>query len=221
MRVSWPKPANNVARFTSRSDIHPAVGGTDLSQSARGASPSESYPGRRFTPVMGSEMNSYLFPGLRLLILGVLIWPAAGCKSTGLGEGRTSGGDVGVSFQWEQATPTSGKLRAILNKRGGGQETYKGPFFQITRESRLDTLGPLWVGWYPTWVGWPYWGPEPQSTFITHYTGDVVANLEGPDNQRMRCHFRLLRASAGMKGGGTGECQLPSGETIEAEFPPS
>jgi hypothetical protein len=79
----------------------------------------------------------------------------------------------------------------------------------------------LWAGWYPSWVGWPYWGPEPQIAFITHYTGQVVSNLEGPNGQRMRCHFQLLRSSAGMKGGGKGECQLPSGETIKADFPPS
>lgn len=35
-----------------------------------------------------------------------------------------------------------------------------------------------------------------------HYTGHVVANLTGPNGQRMRCQFQLLRAGDGMKGGG-------------------
>jgi hypothetical protein len=167
-------------------------------------------------------MNSRRGQTLRGFALGLLIATAlAACKSTGGGEGRTGEGDVRATFQWEQSTPTSGVLRASLLKPNGLQETYEGKFFQITRESRLETLTPLWVGWYPAWVGWPYWGPEPQLSFITHYTGHVVANLEGPDNQRMRCHFRLLRASAGMKGGGEGECQLATGETIKASFPPS
>ncbi len=155
--------------------------------------------------------------GLGLLIAAV----AAGCKSTGTGEGHSPQGNAHVTFQWEQSSPTSGNLRATLITRDGGPETYAGKFFQITQESQLETLAPLWAGWYPGWGGWTYWGPEPQVSFITHYTGEVVANLEGPNSQRMRCHFRLLRASAGMKGGGKGECQLPSGETIKAEFPPS
>jgi hypothetical protein len=156
------------------------------------------------------------------VILGLLIGSVTtGCKSTGGGEGRTARGDVAVTFQWEQSSATSGELRATVVKPGAPAETYRGKFFQITRESRLETLAPLWAGWYPGWVGWRYWGPEPQYSFITHYTGHVVANLEGPDNQRMRCQFQLLRASAGLKGGGKGECQLPSGETIKADFPPS
>ncbi len=167
-------------------------------------------------------MNAHHCRPWRSLILGLLIAvAAAGCKSTGTGEGRSPQGDVSVTFQWEQSSPTSGELRATLNKRGEVPETYMGKFFQITKESTLESLGAVWSPWYPTWVGWPYWGPEPQTAFITHYTGHVVANLEGPDNKRMRCHFQLLRSSAGMKGGGKGECQLPTGETIKAEFPPS
>ncbi len=155
------------------------------------------------------------------LLIFLCAFAVIACKSTGGGEGRTPAGDVRVTFQWEQSGPTSGELRASLAKPDGTQEMYRGPFFQITRESRMETLAPLWAGWYPGWVGWPYWGAVPESSFITHYTGHVVANLEGPADQRMRCHFRLLRASEGMRGGGQGECQLPSGETIKAQFPPS
>ena len=167
-------------------------------------------------------MNAHLWRSGAWLMLGVLIvLETSGCKSIGGGEGFNSEGNVRVSFQWEQSSPTSGEMRASLAKPGGEQETYQGKFFQITRESTLETLGPLWTGWYPTWTGWPYWGPTPETAFVTHYTGRVVANLEGPDHKRMRCQFRLLRASAGMRGGGQGECQLASGETIKAEFPPS
>ena len=45
--------------------------------------------------------------------------------------------------------------------------------------------------------------------------------LAGPDGKRMRCEFQLIRAAEGMKGGGEGRCQLPSGKTIKADFPPS
>jgi hypothetical protein len=51
--------------------------------------------------------------------------------------------------------------------------------------------------------------------------GHVVPNLAAPGGQRMRCQFQLLRSGDGMAGGGQGQCQLPSGQTIDAEFPPS
>jgi hypothetical protein len=112
-------------------------------------------------------------------------------------------------------------LEAMVVVPGGPQEEYEGRFFQITRDSDVQTMPSVWRPWYPGWRGWPYWGPEPSESFITYYTGEVVANLAGPAGQRMRCHFRLLQSSEGMKGGGQGECQLPTGETIRAEFPPS
>jgi hypothetical protein len=54
---------------------------------------------------------------------------------------------------------------------------------------------------------------------ITHYSGQVLANLQGPRGF-MRCDFRLMRPSYGMAGGGMGQCQLPSGTIIQAQFPP-
>ena len=53
---------------------------------------------------------------------------------------------------------------------------------------------------------------------VTHYSGQVLANLQGPGGF-MRCDFRLMRPSAGMAGGGAGSCQLPTGTIINAQFP--
>src|SRR5439155_386502 len=73
---------------------------------------------------------------------------------------------------------------------------------------------PLWNGWGPGarwgggwggrrwgwgWGGWGPWGPE--MTTITQYSGQVLANLQGPSGF-MRCDFRLMRPSTGMGGGG-------------------
>jgi hypothetical protein len=35
----------------------------------------------------------------------------------------------------------------------------------------------------------------------------------------MRCKFQLAHPSDGMAGGGSGQCQMPGGETIDATFP--
>jgi hypothetical protein len=167
-----------------------------------------------------AEMREHVTLGT--LMLGLLLGAAiVGCKSTGGGTGESHTGDVRASFMWEQSAPTSGTLRATVTKPGSAAETYEGRFYQITRDTQVQTIGGLWDPGYPAWGGWPYWGPQPEDSFIEHYTGHVVANLAGPNGQRMRCHFQLNRSGEGMKGGGQGECQLPPGQTINAEFPPS
>jgi putative hemolysin len=35
----------------------------------------------------------------------------------------------------------------------------------------------------------------------------------------MRCRFTLRDPDAGMSGGGLGQCQLPDGSIIDAQFP--
>jgi hypothetical protein len=166
---------------------------------------------KKFVAVLSSSLVVGLF------LAAILV----GCKSTGSGSGESRSGDVKVNFTWQQSEAVSGTLAATVTDPSGRQETYQGKFYQITQNSHIETIGGLWDPWYPRWGGWAYWGPEPEDSFIEHYTGHVVANLSGPDGKRMRCQFQLLRADEGMKGGGQGQCQLPSGKTIHAEFPPS
>ena len=153
----------------------------------------------------------------------VLLASTAGvsCKSTGQGMGESHSGDIKATFTWEESAPTSGTLRATVTKPGNAPETYEGKFYQITRDTQINTIGDMWSPWYPGWRDWAFWGPEPEESFVAHYTGHVVANLAAPGGQRMRCQFQLLRSGEGMKGGAQGQCQLPSGQTIDAEFPPS
>jgi hypothetical protein len=150
-------------------------------------------------------------------LLAILI----SCKSTGVGEGASQSGDVRAQFTWQQTEPSSGTLTATLTGRSGSTETYQGKFYQITSNSEIDTLSPLWHPWHPGWGGWAYWDPEPTQALVTHYTGHVLANLAGPAGKRIRCQFQLIRADEGMKGGGQGRCQLASGKTISADFSPS
>jgi len=153
-----------------------------------------------------------------LLVAAVTV---SGCKSTGTGSGESRTGDVKATFTWEQTGPSQGTLHATVIDPGGNTDIYDGKFYQVTRDSRIETLGGLWDPWYPTWGGWAFWGPTPSESFVQHYTGHVLANLSDAQGQRMRCQFQLLRAGEGMKGGGQGQCQLPSGKTITTEFPPT
>jgi len=139
----------------------------------------------------------------------------AACATTGSGAGSMRGSDTRASFQWQSADDRSGTMNAALTTGA----TYSGQFFQVTRDTRVETLDPLWGGWGPGWRGWRYWGPEPDTAFVTHYSGRIVANLTDSDGDHMRCRFRLVHPQRGMAGGGQGECQLPSGQTIDATFP--
>jgi hypothetical protein len=161
---------------------------------------------------------------LRLQIWSALVFSLlimVGCKSMGSGTGASNTGDVHARFTWQQSEATSGTLTAIVSYPSGSQEAYSGKFYQITRDSTVESLGPLWYPWHPGWGGWGYWGAEPDEELVTHYTGRVLANLAGPGGKGMRCQFQLLHAGEGMKGGGEGQCQLSSGQNIRADFPPS
>jgi hypothetical protein len=152
----------------------------------------------------------------------------AGCTTTGIGTGQSANGGLGATFTWTETGGTRGTMVAQLSNG----TVFQGPFFQITSESQVSDYGPLWNGWSGGfgwgrgwgghrwgngWGGWGPWGPDMET--ITHYSGQVLANLQGPGGF-MRCDFRLMSPSSGMGGGGIGQCQLPQGTIIHAQFPP-
>jgi hypothetical protein len=150
------------------------------------------------------------------LALPVLVALAAGCTTMGTGFGSTATGTNPVNFSWKSSDAVSGTMNATLS----GGKTYTGQFFQITGDTTVDQVGPLWAGWGGPgrWGGdWGFWDAGPQ--FVTHYSGRVLANLASADGQHMRCKFQLVHPEDGMAGGGTGQCQLPKGKTIDATFP--
>jgi hypothetical protein len=149
-----------------------------------------------------------------LPLLAVVAIGAAGCATMGSGTGATLSGADPVTFNWKGSTASnSGTMTASLTDG----TSYTGQYFQITRDTTVDSLQPLWIGWRGRWGGWDDWGAD--SSFITRYTGRVVANLGAPSGAHMRCNFQLADPTSGMSGGGTGRCQMPDGKTIDATFP--
>src|ERR1700752_1637431 len=151
----------------------------------------------------------------------------AGCTTMGIGTGQSANGNIGATVNWTETDGTHGTMVASL---GNGQ-VFQGQFFQVTQQSTVTDYAPLWNGWGPGWGwgrgwggrawgggwgGWGAWGPENET--ITHYTGPGLANLQGPGGF-MRCNFTLASPSSGMSGGGSGQCQLPAGIIINAQFP--
>lgn len=161
----------------------------------------------------------------RAATLGVAAVAAAvlaACTTIGMGGGelvRTGKPDVPVLFSWSSKDGgLSGTMVGTLP-----DATYTGPFFEITQQTAREVVAPLWDGWDPGWVDWPYWGwgtyePYAWTDFATRYTGKVLANLASPGGKRMRCRFHLARPVEGMAGGGDGECQFGDGSVIHAHF---
>jgi hypothetical protein len=155
-----------------------------------------------------------------ILLLVVSTFALAACATSGIGTGSTLGGDLKATLSWQSKGGHSGSINAALSNG----ENYAGTYFQITHDTRVEDLSPLWNGWphrwWNVWDRWNDWGPwRPTPSFVTTYSGRVVANLEGPNGTHMRCRFFLQRPASGMSGGGQGTCQLPGGGTIDATFP--
>jgi len=151
-----------------------------------------------------------------LALLGTLY--AAGCSTT--------------TPQDVKALPVQCSLRrtdgliGTMTARFPNGETYSGPFFQITADTRVDSLSGLWEGWRPRWYPlwrrrwreeeWQYWRPGPD--FISHYSGRLVANLLNSRGKHVRCEFDLEDPAHGLAAGGRGRCQRSDRKTIEAMF---
>lgn len=154
---------------------------------------------------------------IRLFTAGLALGAAlaAGCTTTGTGYGSSLSGADHMTFSWKSSDTVSGSMTA----NAGDGKTYAGQFFEITSDTRVQNLEPLWVGWGRgrRAAGWYDWDAGPD--FVTHYSGRVVANLSTAGGAHMRCRFQLARPAEGMSGGGSGECQLPDGKRIDAQFP--
>lgn len=148
-----------------------------------------------------------------------------GCASVGNGSGSGSGTESfdgkPVAFAWDSKDGgNTGTMSATLDRNA----SFKGPFLQIITTTQTNDLAPMWYGWHTGWPDWNHgnngsnWSESPEAEFSTHYSGEVVANLKGQGPEQLRCRFHLNKPTAGMRGGGQGECQLTSGHTVFATF---
>src|ERR1700676_637162 len=127
------------------------------------------------------------------LMLPLLVAAAAGCTTMGTGFGSTPSGASPTTFSWKSSDGVSGTMSATLTDG----TVYVGKYFQVTRDTTVDSVAPLWDGWHSGWRGAGYWDAGPSSDFITHYSGRVVANLALSSATHMRCHFQLVHPSEG------------------------
>jgi len=165
-------------------------------------------------------MNKQIIGVIAGATLGAMALLACQTESAGTGSGNVRGTSKPVAFTWQSADSTSGS--GDITATFGSGRVFKGEYFQITSDTRVEHLGPLWDGWgrpYPR-NAWRYWEPDSGREFVKTYSGHVLANLHSDDGDHMRCRFTLISPQRGMAGGGEGHCQLSeTGKEINAEFP--
>jgi hypothetical protein len=76
------------------------------------------------------------------VMLPLLVAIAAGCTTMGTGTGSTPSGASVATFNWKSSDGVSGTIDATL----AGGKTYSGQYFQITKDTTVDSIGPLWAG---------------------------------------------------------------------------
>jgi len=145
----------------------------------------------------------------------------AACETTGgggTGSGNVRGTSKPVAFTWESNDSDSGDITATF----GSGRVFRGNYYQITHDTRVERLDPLWEGWGRPYSRntWRYWDRESERQFVKTYGGKVLANLHDESGDHMRCRFTLISPARGMAGGGEGRCEMSdSHREINAEFP--
>lgn len=163
------------------------------------------------------------------MLLALVLALVAGCATSGMGSGRVEApgkpdAEGEAVFTWRaSADATRGDIEAELPDG----RIFRGSFRQVSRAT-LAEPGSWWgeldpahagggpeEGWGDRGHAWRYGATSDHSGFVRHYSGHVVAQLDGPRGERMRCSFALARPEDGPASGGVGECELSGGERIE------
>jgi len=159
-------------------------------------------------------MNQGKRAGVGLLMLAGGL---SACVHTGTIAGRMGtpkGLPAAVIFDYRSERFGEGGKISVALPNG---EEFKGKYVQVTSTTTADVVEPVFYG--PVWAPWgdPWFGTDNQA-FVRNYSGKVVATLFGNRGNTMRCRFTLADPSAGMSGGGVGECQVSNGVKIDAQI---
>jgi hypothetical protein len=151
--------------------------------------------------------------GVRSIWIGLVITVAAGCASAGSMTGQISNPAGGpaqpVTLSY---TPNRSGDSGYLSITLPNGESFNGPYARVGSPA---AAGPAFdidfsvVDWGQSADQW---------TFDQTETNKVVALLQGSRGRKIRCRFTLLYAAGGMRDGGTGECQVTTGEKIDIRF---
>ena len=179
---------------------------------------------------------------LRLAVAGVMLASLACAKvppQRGImsGEWSTPGSSqveiVTISYSSDEAY--GGVVNITLGPEG---ERFRGNFVRINNESQGKAIrGNIMSSWVTLWdqnhkpgeadpwmrgtvdapasreagSGWDFY-------LRKHYSGQVIAFLNGDRGNGIRCRMELKNRAEGMSGGGSGECEVSDGSHIRIRF---
>jgi hypothetical protein len=165
-------------------------------------------------------MERGLARGIQAVAIAISL---AGCVTTGSIGGRLSASGqppVAVTFSFQSDRFGEGGTLSVRLPNG---EHFSGRYLQVTSTSTADVVRPITIFWGPRWHHWgPFGGPwfdeSDYTSFVTNYSGRVVATLFGDKGDTMRCRLQLINPQAGLGQGGVGECNVSNGGTIDVQF---
>jgi hypothetical protein len=143
-------------------------------------------------------------------MLGITL--GGGCAATGsmtglLADPGQPARSVTLSYRMDRAGD-----RGYLSTTMPGGEAFNGPLARIspgaTAPPGLDIDFSV-VDWGFTADTWTF-GPTDSDK--------AVALLQGNRGSKIRCRFTLLYPDGGISSGGTGQCEVTSGEKIDVKF---
>src|SRR5215471_988739 len=150
---------------------------------------------------------------LRFIWIGLVIAAAGACVSPGPLSGQITNAGGGppepVTFSY---SPTRSGQSGYMSITLPDGESFNGPYAQIGSAAAAAPAFDIdfsAVDWGQSADQW---------TFDHTETNRVVALLQGGRGRKIRCRFTLLHAAGGMRDGGTGECQVTTGEKIDIKF---
>src|SRR6186997_10322 len=101
------------------------------------------------------------------VIISLAVLALAACETpngAGTGSGNVRGTQKPVAFTWQSHDNDSGDITATF----GSGRVFKGAYVQVSRDSRVESLDPLWDGWEAprSRNAWRYWNASSRSEFI-------------------------------------------------------
>ena len=92
------------------------------------------------------------------IALGTLALAACETQSAGTGSGNVRGTQKPVAFTWQSDDSNSGDITATF----ANGRVFKGSYFEISHDTRVDRLDPLWDGWGHSHHSgdWRYWDDD-------------------------------------------------------------
>ena len=159
---------------------------------------------------------------LRFAMIPLLALAAAGCASGPVtGQVAVAGQPPApLTMSWESGLfGESGTMAAVMPDG----ERFSGKYVVVKQGMARGRIDPVWEGDEPPdargEIDDSMWGAaRDRAAFVSKHINKAVASLKGDRGTTMLCRFSLQAAEAGMRGGGSGDCQTSKGAKISASF---